>query len=445
MTDSVAVLPPGFRLVNTLGVPYSGAVLRFFDAGTTTPKTVYADADLTVALGTSVTMDSAGYPTSNGTTKTIVYLGTSPYKVTGETSAAVSLFSHDNVNGAITTTSGGSAAATYETVVETKSLDYTIVAADQSKVLLTNCSSADVTYTLPSAVTVGAGWRIRIDHAGTANQAKLSSVSSQTIRRGGTSYGTAFAFALQGEGATLVSDGGNWVLTEYSPPFMTPSVGVITVADRLSSPPGSPADGAIYLLTSSPSGAWSSFSEHDLVQYTGTAWVKFTPPSDSGWIAYVEDEDINYQRRGSSWEVLVPVATTSAAGALQMADAAAMEAGTSGRAVTADVAHRHPSAAKFWAYVTVSGGTPTLTASYNVTSITDTALGRLTVTIATDFSSANWCCLVSTQNSSSGIEVYANISPSSMAAGSVEVFAGDQSASFVDPQSWHIVGYGDQA
>lgn len=446
MTDSVAVFPPGFRLTDTEGVPYAGAVVKFFDAGTSTPKTVYADEDLSVSLGTQVVTDAYGYPTSNGSTRTLIFLGTASYKVTAETSAAVTIWSHDECKGAAAgATSGGGSSGEYLTTVSTKSLDYTVLDADQDTVFLTNCSSTDVVYTLPSAVTVGAGWRCRIEHAGSANQARLESVSSQTIRRGSTSYGEAFAMSYAGEGVTLVSDGGNWVLVEYSPPFPTPGTGVISVADRLSSPPGGPAEGALYLLTSSPSGGWSSFAEHDIAQWTGDAWIKFTPPTDSGWIAYVQDEDLNYQHRASAWALLAPAASTSVAGVAQLADAAAMEAGTSGRVVTADVAHRHPSAAKFWAFVTVSGGTPTLTSSYNVTSITDTATGRLTVTIATDFSSANWCCLVSTQNTSSGVEIYSNISPSSMADGSVEVFAGDQNGSFADPQSWHIVGYGDQA
>ena len=52
--------------------------------------------------------------------------------------------------------------------------------------------------------------------------------------------------------------------------------------------------------------------------------------------------------------------------------------------------HFHPGHPKCWAMVTVAAGVPTLETSYNITSITDTAVGRLTVTIATDFSTANW-------------------------------------------------------
>jgi hypothetical protein len=78
-----------------------------------------------------------------------------------------------------------------------------------------------------------------------------------------------------------------------------------------------------------------------------------------------------------------------------------MEAATSQlQYVVPGFQHNHPGHPKFWAYVTVSGGTPTLATSYNVTSITDTGLGQLTVTIATDFSSASWCCQVTVERAS---------------------------------------------
>ena len=50
----------------------------------------------------------------------------------------------------------------------------------------------------------------------------------------------------------------------------------------------------------------------------------------------------------------------------------------------------HPSAAKAWGRVALSGGVPTLSDSYNVTSVTDNGVGLLQVVIATDFSSANY-------------------------------------------------------
>ena len=42
------------------GNPLAGGSLKFFDAGTTTPRVVYGNKALTVNNGTTVTLDSAG-------------------------------------------------------------------------------------------------------------------------------------------------------------------------------------------------------------------------------------------------------------------------------------------------------------------------------------------------------------------------------------------------
>ena len=111
MADAVAVFTPGQRLIDTSGVPFASCEVTFCEAGTTTPKLVYADADLTVSLGSTIYTDSAGYPvTSSGSTiKTLVYTDTSAYKIT-ITSDAITIAEHDNVKGAVVAsgTSGGS-------------------------------------------------------------------------------------------------------------------------------------------------------------------------------------------------------------------------------------------------------------------------------------------------------------------------------------------------
>jgi len=44
------------------------------------------------------------------------------------------------------------------------------------------------------------------------------------------------------------------------------------INDALSSPPGSPSDGDAYIVGSSPTGGWSSFSQGDLVEWDGASW-----------------------------------------------------------------------------------------------------------------------------------------------------------------------------
>lgn len=389
MADSALVFPAGLRLTDSeTGAPLSGGIIRFFDAGTTTPKTVYSDSGLTVAIGTTSTTDALGYPTSDGgSTKTLIYVGTSPYKVTVETSTGSVLATHDNVKGAVAVTDIGDLSVVFSRPVVVKSLDYTVVDGDQSKVIPVNCSGGDVTITLPSAATVGDGWFVTLQHAGSANQCVVATVSSQTIASGHLNYSTSLALSTSGEEVTLVSDGGNWRAFGHTSSFFKSAQGVLSIVDRLSSPPGSPDQGDLYILTATPSGAWSSFAEHDVAQYTGAGWVRLTPIADCGWHAVVADEDKVYRFLGSAW--VAEDATTSRAGTVQLADAAAMEARTAGRAVPADMVDRHPAVPKAW--VLFNGtGTPAITSSYNVSSIVDNGTGDYTVNFGVTFSNTNW-------------------------------------------------------
>lgn len=442
MTDSIAVFDPGFRVTdNTTGAPVSGAVIEFFDAGTTTPKTVYSDNDLITSIGTTVTCDSLGYPTSDGSTKTRIYLGTSAFKIVAKTSSGATLWTHDNNPGAVEVASPSSQSVVAETPVVTKSLDYTILSTDQSTVFVGNCSSGDVTLTLPSAVTVGDGWFIDIQHAGSANQVLIASVSSQTISSGATSYSTVMVLSRSGESARLVSDGGNWRVTSHAAPHIKNAQGIITVTDRLTSPPGSEVNGSIYLISAAPSGAWASFSAGDLVQYTSSAWVRFIP--QEGWQVWVADEDIVYTCTGSNtW--MSSAATTTTAGIVEKATQAEVEAETADRYADAATLHFSPGVAKFWACVNYSAGTPSVAASYNVTGIVDNGTGDLTVTIATDFSSANWCPFALAQNSSSSAR-FAYVTSSGRTAGTVRVVVENAGGTAGDPESIFIGGFGDHA
>lgn len=127
------------------------------------------------------------------------------------------------------------------------------------------------------------------------------------------------------------------------------------------------------------------------------------------------------------------------------ADQTAMEAAASTTApVTPAVQHNHPGHPKCWAWVSQSGGTPTLSTSYNITSITDTATGRLTITIGTDFSSANWAPLFSPVDGSRD-DLFGVVF--SKAAGSVVLACYDtDDGTALDPSTgWSFVGFGDHA
>ena len=87
--------------------------------------------------------------------------------------------------------------------VVTKSLPYTVLIADgQATQFIGNSSSADVTFTLPSAVPAGAGWFISIQHGGAANECIVSTVAGQTLIEGAKTLGTSVALMNGGEGIT---------------------------------------------------------------------------------------------------------------------------------------------------------------------------------------------------------------------------------------------------
>jgi hypothetical protein len=74
---------------------------------------------------------------------------------------------------------------------------------------------------------------------------------------------------------------------------------LLGVEDKdLTSPPGSPADGARYIPKATASGAWSG-KENAIAHYVDGAWEFYSPRE--GFIAYVRDEDLIYVYTGSAW------------------------------------------------------------------------------------------------------------------------------------------------
>jgi hypothetical protein len=107
--------------------------------------------------------------------------------------------------------------------------------------------------------------------------------------------------------------------------------------------------------------------------------------------------------------------------------------------------HFHPGHPKCWLLATVSGGTPSNAASYNITSIADTAVGRLTVTIATDFSSESWVGLTTFGKPTGVSDFFYAATLVSKAAGSVIIEGIADGTGFADPLSYNFAGLGDLA
>lgn len=88
---ALSYLDPITRALDDNALPLSGAKLRFYNPGTTTPRTVYTDAALTIAHSQPVLSDAAGnFPR--------VYLSPGSYKRTLHTAADVLRSSEDNID-----------------------------------------------------------------------------------------------------------------------------------------------------------------------------------------------------------------------------------------------------------------------------------------------------------------------------------------------------------
>ena len=101
---AVRHISPRFQALDTAGKLAAGAKLRFYDPGTTTPRTVYSDSALSVAITQPVVADSAGMFVQ-------IYMPTGTYKTTLHSSADVLLFTDDNVDPALSTAAGAIAIA----------------------------------------------------------------------------------------------------------------------------------------------------------------------------------------------------------------------------------------------------------------------------------------------------------------------------------------------
>ena len=73
----------------------------------------------------------------------------------------------------------------------------------------------------------------------------------------------------------------------------------LMVLDKdLAAPPGSPSEGARYIVAGSPTGAWAG-QEGKIAAWQDGAWAFYAPRE--GWLAWAADEDTLYIYTGSAW------------------------------------------------------------------------------------------------------------------------------------------------
>jgi hypothetical protein len=170
-------------------------------------------------------------------------------------------------------------------------------------------------------------------------------------------------------------------------------------------------------------------------------------------VALASGQTLTWSPEGG-WSVFTAVSTAASdtvAGVIEIATQAEMETATdTARAVTPGRLVYHPGACKCWGKA--NGAGTSLLANYNVNSITDTGTGQLTVTIETDFSSADYSAVCSLERSvtaltATGVEDN-NIRNASQAAGSIQFESYDHTATTMaaqDPANYHFAMWGDRA
>lgn len=300
MTVYLNIFSPGQRIDDDNGDPVASGTLEFYDAGTSTPRTVYSDKTLSTSLGTTVSLNSAGYPVTSGNARTLVYPGLTAFKVIAKDSSGSTLWTHDNVLCAVEIATA-SETSLPETPVVSKTAAYSIVDADQGKVINANATGGSFVLTLPSAVTVGDGWRVAVRHTGTSNVVTIRTTSSQTIDIPGKQV-TSFALKGRGQSVWLVSDGANWHEDGSTPALMQDGLPFVKITDRLTAPPTSPTGGNRYIANGTPTGAWAtlSFSENQIIEADGNgSWFAYTPAA--GYLAFIADEELFSYFDGTEW------------------------------------------------------------------------------------------------------------------------------------------------
>ena len=106
----------------------------------------------------------------------------------------------------------------------------------------------------------------------------------------------------------------------------------------------------------------------------------------------------------------------------------------------------HPSSSKVWARGSSTGGTPTAVSSYNVTSVTDTNVGKFALNFTTNFSGATAYTWVTCVDQDEGTFFYimgldGDIPPTASSVSFATITLGGV---FADVRNWGVALFGDQ-
>lgn len=396
----------GQALRSATGTPYTSAKAYFYETGTTSPKNTYSDAGLTSANTNPVVAD--------GTTGLFpdIYLLAGRYKVVLQQSDGTAIDTWDPLDATqqiITATAAPSPA--YPFMVYHNSTDghrYRRNAANTAWI------DEGLVDSLGNAATVTQ------QLAGTATDAFSTpdSVAALVYRGSDIAAGSTISLPATGGGAF------NLTGTATTINGISSASGGREVELRMNAAHTLTHNGTSFILPgaaniTAASGDVFCFRNEAASDATGSNWRCTNIERASGSPVNITDQ------LGSQSDAETNTSTTKTLSILNL--------------------KFHPGMCKVWANVTYSAGVPTLNDQLNMTSITDTATGRLTFTIATDFSNATWSYSCSSAAPSAGSEVITNIRQGTQTAGVIEVTTQNTGGVDTDAESICIQGWGDFA
>jgi len=473
MAKAIRFFHKGTSMFNGSAIAASYKLFQY-QAGTTTKANTYTDAAKGTPNSNPMTLNADGRLDQD------VYIDQSMKFVLAASTAG------DPPSSSVWTIDNALANEQLCTTV-TKTADYTVLETDRDKLIKVDATSGAVTISLLAAATAGDGFRISIKKTDSSGNAVTIDGNSSDAIDGALTL----ALASQYQVAVLTCDGTGWYVTNSAAGQTTSFTAdnatdnavtnLITLQHTTSGTPaagigsgilfnGESADESpsnfgrlAYIADDVTAGSEDTYLDVQLrvagnalaslykFKHTGTAAALFTSPATSERTYTLPNADLAFTYSGGKAifaGTLTGTRTYTLPDAdmtfLQAASQAEMEAASvTTAAVTPGRAQYHPGVAKMWAYITVSGGTPSLDASHNVTSITDTSAGNVTITIATDFSSANYCAVA--QAVTAGGAAHMASVKTGQAAGTLVVrTALTSSGADTDNINLAVVAFGDQ-
>ena len=396
----------GQSLVDGTGKPYALAKASFFETGTTTPKATYTSAGLSVENANPVVADSDGrFPP--------IYLAAGRYKIVLTDANDVQIGDDlDPVDGVLALISAASAPSpTYPFMRYHNTADSNVYRRSSDNASWINEGPVD---------GLGNAASVTQQLAGTATDAFSTPDSVAALWQRGADIASASTLSLPAAGGGVFN--------------VTGTTGVSGIS--------SAQGGRCVKLR---------FAAALILTHNGTSLI-LPGAANITTVAGDVAEFINEAAAdapGSNWRCFNYVRSTGSP--LNMTDftavQATMETGTSTSLFpTVGVIKYHDGVAKAWTTGT-HGGTPDSPGndSYNVTSVSDTGVGIMTVNFTTSFSSVNYTqsgmCQRAATNSALWSAIHISTDPTASACAIAFVSDG---AAYTDPNYYSAIFHGDQ-